>query len=119
MSRPIHTRTHHALPHCGARYWASEGAVPDSNPWEYIADTRLDSIQLSYIGNDGDRYFADYSCVAGGQVRPPFLRRCDARTRVVSLLPGCLPSTLPVGNSLPAVQSIVSRPRALTRAPTA
>ena len=35
--------------------------MPSSNDWEAASNDNPDSLYLSYIGNDEDRYFCDYS----------------------------------------------------------
>lgn len=57
------TERGYGAPIDGTWYMHSEGALPSSNAWESVTNTFADSIQLSYIGNNGDRFFCDYSCV--------------------------------------------------------
>jgi hypothetical protein len=53
----------YGIPMTGPKYMHSEGLLPSSKAWEKSTNAYLDSLDLSYINNDGNRYFADYGYV--------------------------------------------------------
>ena len=57
-------------------YMHSEGSVPSENDWEVAHNDNLDSLGLSYIYNDGDRYFADHSATINCYPTSSTSQRC-------------------------------------------
>ena len=51
----------YGVPIGGSYYWHSEGKLPSSGDWESTSNDNPDSLDLSYISNDDDRYFCDHS----------------------------------------------------------